>query len=215
MNELEEFERGIILTRHKVRMMAIVSAALSLALIAVEHCLLTRFAATCNGIVPLLSGAPQFAVLTLIVALAAYLRSVRNNAIDLRDLIRQGEVKSYPLHGTRFEFSRKKMVLLDEVANYMSIAGPYFIWLIVIVAARITCESFLRFVGSDLQCIRGLFIWDTLIALWMLIGLAFLAVTHFSARRKDEEIRVAARRQENEALSYSNNKDAKEPQGES
>jgi hypothetical protein len=211
MDEIKEFEHSISLTKRQVRLMAAVCLAVCIGIATGERYILLRFPKPCGGITPLLSGMPQFAMLALIVALAAYLRAIRNNAVELRDNIRQGRVKQYPLHPTCFDFSRKKMVLLDEMANKMSIAGPYFIWLMVIVGGRITYEAFLKLFGIDSQCNCWLYIVDTIVALWMLLGLVGLAIAHFSARKTDEAIRIAARREEGEALTFSGDGVLKEP----
>jgi len=46
---------------------------------------------------PVLKGAPQFIVLSLVVAFAVYLRQVSTNASELRDKIKSGTMWNYPL----------------------------------------------------------------------------------------------------------------------
>jgi len=82
---------------------------------------------------PVLKGAPQFIVLSLVVAFAVYLRQVSTNASELRDKIREGNVWNYPA-----AHSKQRMEALDGISEKISVAAPFMILLTI---ERMTVDS--------------------------------------------------------------------------
>lgn len=165
-----------------------------------EHRQFLARAEECHNVIPLLSGPAQFTVLTLVVALAAYLRSVRTGALEFRDEIRANKVWNYPTDFDQFPFTEQKLVLLDGVAVSIQTVSPFFIQLSMVIAIRIVAEAYIKYHAGGLQCNGWLIITDTIIALWICLGLAGLAFTHFTARARDAEITQDSRRAEDKAL---------------
>lgn len=156
----------------------------------------------CKGVVPFLSGSAQLTMLALVVALAAYLRSVRANALELRDKILEGGVWRFPVNATQFPFTAKKLIHLEEVSASIEIASPFFIILSVVIASRIIGEAYLKYMAGDVSCNGWLLTAATIVAIWITFGLLALAVIHFASRAKDADIGEEALLAENEALAY-------------
>ena len=70
--------------------------------------------------------------------------------------------------------------------------------LFLLIASRIWAESILRFFCETVQRSEWIFALDFVIAGWVFCAFLFLAFTHFSARKRDEEIRVVSRDFEDE-----------------
>jgi hypothetical protein len=79
---------------------------------------------------PLLKGAPQFIVLSLVLVFAAYLRQLSSGAVELRNKIVGGEIWNYPPDRS-YSFVPKKVEALDQTADTLSVVGPLLIWLAV------------------------------------------------------------------------------------
>ena len=149
-----------------------------------------------QGVDNLLKGPPQFIVLSLVVAFAVYLRQVGSAAMELRDKIKDGKVRLYPLGQ---KFTETKLENLEKTYENLSLAAPFLIAITVVVSLRVVFDSILRFESSIFGSYRWfLTIADFLIAEWLSLCFLALAALHFFARRRDERIRAAARDFENE-----------------
>jgi hypothetical protein len=150
--------------------------------------------------VPLFSGPPEFIILAIIIALAAYLRAIRAEAAKLRDTIKSGAVWNFPLREPYLSLSTAKLVLLDEIIETLGIAGSFVIALFVVVGVRILADSILRFSSDEAQKSSWLFITDFVIACWIVAIFAALTIAHGRARSHDDDIRAIARDCEDEIL---------------
>jgi len=148
---------------------------------------------------PLLKGAPQFIVLSLVVVFAAYLRQLSSGAVELRNKIVGGEIWNYP-PDRGYSFVQKKVEALDETADTLSVVGPLLIWLAVFATIRIGFDAVSKFV-SPWSWIPSLLVWfDFGIAIWLFCTFACLGGFHFAARREEDKIRCAADEKEPEIL---------------
>ena len=148
---------------------------------------------------PLLKGAPQFIVLSLVVVFAAYLRQLSSGAVELRNKIVGGEIWNYP-PDRGYSFVQKKVEALDETADTLSVVGPLLIWLAVFATIRIGFDAISKFV-SPWSWIPSLLVWfDLGIAIWLFCTFACLGGFHFAARREEDKIRCAADEKEPEIL---------------
>jgi len=144
----------------------------------------------------LLKGPPQFIVLSLVVALAVYLRQLAAGAMEFRDKIRNERVRLYP-SGQRFTEAKAKN--LERIYEILGLTTPFLIALALVLSLRIVFDSILRFESSVFADYRWvLTVADFLIAEWLFWFFLFLAALHFFLRRTDERIRAAARDYENE-----------------
>src|SRR5438876_5312625 len=148
---------------------------------------------------PLLKGAPQFIVLSLVVVFAAYLRQLSSGAVELRNKIVGGEIWNYP-PDRGYSFVQNKVEALDETADTLSVVGPLLIWLAVFATIRIGFDAVSKFV-SPWSWIPSLLVWfDFGIAIWLFCTFACLGGFHFAARREEDKIRCAADEKEPEIL---------------
>jgi hypothetical protein len=146
---------------------------------------------------PLLKGPPQFIVLAIVVALAAYLRQVALGATDLRDKIRHNKIWNYPMREPYFsEYTKEKIHFLEEIIENLKVASPFIILLFLAVAVRIVIDSLLRFLHDSASKPKWLFIVDFVIAEWLAVMFLSLMWTHLIARKKDENIGSKCRENE-------------------
>src|SRR2546428_13824851 len=68
-----------------------------------------------------LKGPPQFIVLSLVLALALYLRQIGAGAMEFRDKIKNGKVPLYP---TRQKFTEDKLDILEAIHENLSLTTP-------------------------------------------------------------------------------------------
>jgi hypothetical protein len=148
---------------------------------------------------PILSGPPEFIILAIILALAAYLRSIRGEAVRFRESIRSDSAWNYPLRKPYIHYSEAKMALLDGIVETLNIAGSFVIVLFVVVGIRILADSVLRFFG-DAQKTAWLFVADFVIASWIVTIFVALTIAHGIARSHDDDIRAIAIDCEGEVL---------------
>ena len=140
---------------------------------------------------PLLEGPPQFIVLSLILAISAYLRQLSTSADAFWDQIREGEVFLYPLGE---QHTVKKMHALEITCKRLAIVAPFMITLSIVVAARIVFDSILRFPNPPFEGVASLFpLVDFIIAVWMFSLFGALTVMHAKASERNENIRVEAK----------------------
>lgn len=143
---------------------------------------------------PILKGAPQFIVLSLVVAFAVYLRQVNTNASELRDKINSGQVWNYPVESDHAE---DKMQALDGVCEKLGIAAPFLILLTIVAAGRIVFDALLKFPLLAQRKLNWiLFLVDLGIALWIFLLFVALAIVHRKGRKRDDGIRIAVRADE-------------------
>src|SRR5216683_6565240 len=148
---------------------------------------------------PLLKGAPQFIVLSLLVVFATYLRQLSSGAVELRNKIVGGDIWNYP-PDCGYSFVQKKVEALDRTADTLSVVGPLLIWLAVFATIRIGFDAISKFV-SPWGWIPNLLVWADLgIAIWLFCTFACLGGFHFAARREEDRIRHAADEKEPEIL---------------
>jgi hypothetical protein len=122
-----------------------------------------------TSVEPILKGAPQFIVLSLVVAFAVYLRQVSTNASELRDKIKRGKEWNYPLGAAHTE---DKLQALDGVCEKIGITAPFMILLTIASAGRIVFDALLKFPRLALLHIGWvLFLMDLGIALWVFFSL--------------------------------------------
>lgn len=148
---------------------------------------------------PLLKGPPQFILLALIVALSAYLRQVRSTAVEQHDKIANGGVWNYPLDSPYLVFTKRKLKLLDGVANNLTVASPFFIVLFVVITGRAGIDALDRFRHpGGFEFTQILCIIDFIIVIWVFLAFLGLTVSHFITRIRDDRIRAVARDFEDE-----------------
>jgi len=148
---------------------------------------------------PLLSGAPQFTLLALIVGLSAYLRTVRSNAVELRDKIAGGGVWNYPIEGDRRFLTGMKLELLDNVATKLLLMSPLLVMLFMGIAARALFDA-VNDAMHFTQASRILTSADIVILTWTTSVFILLGLFHFNSRVRDDRIRAVARTFESELL---------------
>jgi len=145
---------------------------------------------------PVLKGAPQFIVLSLVVAFAVYLRQVSTNASELRDKMKRGKEWNYP-PGTAH--TEDKLQALDGVCEKIGITAPFMILLTIAAAGRVVFDALLKFPPlASLHINWVLFLVDLGIALWVFFFFVALAIFHTRGRRRDNNIRLATRANEDE-----------------
>jgi hypothetical protein len=150
---------------------------------------------------PLLKGAPQFIVLSLIVVFAAYLRQVFVGAVEMRNKIIGGEIWNYP-SGRGYGFVRNKIKALDKTADALSLVGPLMIWLAVFAVIRIGLDGISKFASSP-RWIPGILVhFDLGIAVWLLIIFGMLGYFHFRAKRDDDDIQRELYKEEPEIVRH-------------
>jgi hypothetical protein len=153
---------------------------------------------TDSSVEPILKGAPQFIVLSLVVAFAVYLRQVSTNASELRDNIKSGKVWNYPPGKAHTE---DKLQALDGVCEKIGITAPFMILLTIAAAGRIVFDALLKFPRlAALHINSALFLVDLGIALWIFFLFFALAIFHARGRRRDSNIRINTRANEDECL---------------
>lgn len=146
----------------------------------------------------LLGGPAGLAILAIVVALSAYLRSVASGADEKRQAIRGNSVSLYPIlpsdsKDDRRTWTTKKLNALDDTYENLHIAAFFLIALSFAVAVRLLAESAVRLSSEWLDHGQLLFrLWDALILEWLTLSFVALAVMHRRARIRDEAIRVAA-----------------------
>jgi len=141
---------------------------------------------------PLLSGAPQFTLLALIVALGAYLRQIRNNAVEQRDRIAAGGAWNYPTDKPYWGFTERRVRLLDNISLYLTLASPLVILLFMLIALRAFFEA-MNLVDPLPNADLILRISDVIILGWTAAIFLMLTFTHFRARVRDDRTRAVSR----------------------
>src|SRR5258708_4383034 len=96
-----------------------------------------------RGSEPLLSGPPEFIFFAIIVAFAAFLRQLSLHATDLRDKIFHDEIWNFPPDKG---YARDKMAEADKTSDAIRTVTPFMILMILLVCARIVCDSIVRIV---------------------------------------------------------------------
>jgi len=134
---------------------------------------------------PLLSGPPQFVILSLIAALALYLRQVNLNAIDLRYKIQHGQLWNL---SPESEYADEKAERLEETSNTIMLVSPFLFALILAVCGRIICDSFSRFSYESRTAPNAFYVLDCLIAVWLSLTFLGLTIADFVVRYKDNRI---------------------------
>lgn len=147
---------------------------------------------------PLLNGPPQFIMLAISVAFAAYLRQVSIHAAELRDKIRHGDVWNYP---ETESWAKNKMDELDLTSATISAITPFMFGFILLVSARVITDGVMRFHVLPGSHPKWLYVADVLLAIWLFLIFLGLTIAHFKARRADALIRLAARDKEDEIIS--------------
>lgn len=137
---------------------------------------------------PLLSGAPQLVILSLISALALYLRQVNLNALELRYKIRHGEMWNLR---PEIKYKKKRLSQLRMTSNAISLISPYMFVLMLIVCARIVCDAFSRFYYDSWEVPRLFYVADCLIVVWLSLGFVGLTYAHLSVRAVDDKIQMS------------------------
>jgi hypothetical protein len=137
---------------------------------------------------PLLSTPAAFTLLAIIIALSAYLRSVAGTADSKREAIRLGNEPLFPIT-PESAHTKRKLEALDESYYRLHIAARFLIWLTIAISARILAESIVGFgyyFSSQALYLRFA---DFLIIVWLILSLLVLALVHFQAFHRDENIR--------------------------
>lgn len=146
----------------------------------------------------LLGGTAGLAILAIVVALSAYLRSVAGEADKRREKIRDGKVDLYPMQASdekdgRAACTDKKLGALDSTCWKLQVGAGFLIILTFVVAARLFIESLLNLSGWSSSTFQYyLRIGDSLILLWFTLAILGLAIMHWIARDRDERIRTKA-----------------------
>lgn len=141
---------------------------------------------------PMLSNPPAFLLLTLVFAIAAYLRQVSENAIKLRNEIRNGNWSSvYPLAALH---TQEKLRLLEKTRDKLGKAAPWTIALAIFIGLRCLAQAISLLCAGYVVATTG---WidlaerwvDIGIVLWLSIMLFILAVMHNKNRSDDAFVR--------------------------
>jgi hypothetical protein len=145
-------------------------------------------AAPSQGEPPLLNGPPEFIILSLLAALALYLRQVNLNAVDVRYKMRHGELWNAPPEKT---YRAEKIKQLQWTSDTILRVSPFMFALILLVCGRIGCDCLRRFYSaSQLDLLYHL---DFLIVVWLSLTFVGLTIAHFVVRHKDGEIQEKIR----------------------
>jgi hypothetical protein len=109
---------------------------------------------------PLLSGAPEFIILSLVAALALYLRQVNLDTLDLRYKIQHDELWNRP---PEREYRNEKLERLRETSDAIMLASPFMFVVIIAVCIRIVWDGYDRFYFKWPQVSARLYKFDILI----------------------------------------------------
>ena len=144
------------------------------------------------------SGSLQIVLIALVLALSGYLRQVYSHTLDLRDKVRVGELKNYPLSQ---EHTKKRVAALENNALYLKAASPFLLLLGLGLSARLVVET----IGRVLKWGQnGFLFWiaDVIFAEWLGLLLLGLIVVHLIARVRDDKIRAEAKVYEEREFPY-------------
>jgi hypothetical protein len=137
---------------------------------------------------PMLSNPPAFLVLTLVFAVAAYLRQVSENAVKLRNEIRNGNWSSvYPLDALH---TKEKLRLLQKTRDKLAKVAPWLVWFAVLIAMRCFAHAIVILSNAfEIEATRGVDLtmrWtDAMITWFLFVVLVVLGIMHHK-NRSDE-----------------------------
>jgi len=138
----------------------------------------------------LLSGPAGLALLAIVIAFSAYLRSVSSDANEKREKISSGESKFYPLG---LDHTKAKLGSLDGTCEKLQVAASFFILLSVLASFRIIVDDLQRLGLSWLERNAWyLRLADFLILEWLFFALLTLSYFHRKSRIREEGIRLQA-----------------------
>jgi hypothetical protein len=136
-----------------------------------------------EGNSPLLSGPPEFIILSLLAALALYLRQVNLNAADVHYKIRHGELWKAPPEDA---FRPQKLKQLRQTSATILGVTPFMFVVILVVCGRIVYDTLCRYYAKP--WIEPLYALDFLIVVWLWFIFLGLTIAHFVVRYKDHHL---------------------------
>ncbi len=132
-----------------------------------------------------MSGPPEFIILSLLAALALYLRQVNLNAADVQYKIRHGLLwNALPEERHRTE----KMEHLQWTSDTIMAVSPFLFALILVVCGRIVYDSFSRIYYAPKLAPPALYALDCFIVGCLTLNFAGLTIAHFVMRYKDDTL---------------------------
>jgi hypothetical protein len=140
--------------------------------------------------VPLVSGPPEFIILAIIVALAAFLRQVGVQATELRDKIVVGDVWNYPPDSG---YAKKKIAVAEKTCEAIRVVSPFMILMIVAVCGRIAWDAVVRLLYTQEANPPALYAADIALILYLCLILLGISIAHFLTAGEDAAIRAEAR----------------------
>jgi len=143
------------------------------------------FPGTAPNSEPLLSGPPEFIILSLIAALALYLRQVNLNTLDLRYRIFHQELWNLPPEQL---YRMAKLQFLQQTSDAILVASPFMFLLILAVCAWIIGDVYSRFYYLPRRGPMILYQLDILIVVWLTLTFIGLTFAHFYVRYYDDQI---------------------------
>src|SRR5579872_3997539 len=122
---LSEDWQQVLITRRTIRRLSLRSLCICFGIVAALEYASHRFALGHATSTTLFGGAPQFIVLALIMALAAYLRSVRADTIKARETVRLDTPWPKVPDRTFTKYVETRKSHLDRIVMSLSVAGPF------------------------------------------------------------------------------------------
>ena len=141
---------------------------------------------------PMLSNPPAFILLTLVFAIAAYLRQVSENATKLRNEIRNGVWKHvYPAGAVH---TQEKMRCLQKTRDSLAKGARWIICLAILIALRCTVQAvIILFAGYNYETATWIDLalrWcDLILVAWVAVTVLILAIMHQINRMEDAFVR--------------------------
>jgi hypothetical protein len=145
----------------------------------------------------LLGGPAGLAILTIVVGLSAYLRSVAGTADERIEKIRAGGDDLYPKitasKDGRTACTEKKLDSLEATFWKLQVVAGFLIVLTFVISVRLFVESLLNVSASSSIFVQFYVrLWDSLILVWLVLATLGLAIMHWVARNRDERLRTMA-----------------------
>ncbi len=139
---------------------------------------------------PLFNGPPQFVILSLMTALALYLRQVNLNATEMLYKIRHRKLWN---RTPESDYADEKAQRLEATSTIIMVVTPYLFGLILVACGRIIADSYSRFSYSATTAPNMFYKLDCLLTIWISLVFCGLTAAHFIVKRRDEKIRCKVR----------------------
>jgi hypothetical protein len=141
-----------------------------------------------NAGVPVLSGSPQITLLSLLGALALYLRHVHVSVLEAIYKIRHGELWEKAPH---LNHRKEKLYQLHRTSQTIIGVAPFMFMLILVLCARVIYDTHSHFYTPSSEEAEAIHKADYILAVW--VGLMFggLTAAHFVVRFDDDALQAS------------------------